>query len=92
MRSSVPLCLQTVQDAQSLLAETPEADGAAPSDEASASAEALRGGFHDAMSDDLNTPKAVAALSEPLKLMNDLMHTKKVKLVAGGFCSEPCLV
>ena len=31
-----------------------------------------------ALSDDLNTPLAVAALSAPLKLMNDLLHTKKV--------------
>jgi hypothetical protein len=35
-----------------------------------------------ALSDDLNTPLAVAALSGPLKLMNDLLHTKKVCLGA----------
>lgn len=36
-----------------------------------------------ALSDDLNTPVAVAALSAPLKLMNDLLHTKKVGHRAG---------
>lgn len=36
-----------------------------------------------ALSDDLNTPVAVAALSAPLKLMNDLLHTKKGKKQAG---------
>ncbi|GAQ86158.1 cysteinyl-tRNA synthetase [Klebsormidium nitens] len=70
------LC-QTVQDAHDLLTDSADTDGGAASAEASTSAAALRGGFEDSMSDDLNTPKAVAALSEPLKLMNDLMHTKK---------------
>ena len=32
-----------------------------------------------ALSDDLNTPLAVAAFSAPLKAMNDLLHTKKVR-------------
>jgi cysteinyl-tRNA synthetase len=31
-----------------------------------------------ALNDDLNTPKAIALLSEPLKELNDLLHTKKV--------------
>lgn len=30
--------------------------------------------------DDLNTPQALAHLSEPLKALNDLIHTKKVRL------------
>ena len=31
----------------------------------------------EALTDDLNTPLAVAAMSAPLKAMNDLLHTKK---------------
>lgn len=31
-----------------------------------------------AMSDDLHTPDVLAALSDPLKTANDLLHTKKV--------------
>lgn len=31
-----------------------------------------------ALCDDLNTPVAIAALSEPIKVMNDLLYTKKV--------------
>lgn len=34
------------------------------------------------MSDDLHTPVALAAMSEPLKTINDLSHTRKVLLVA----------
>lgn len=34
--------------------------------------------FHAVMKDDLHTAMAVAGLSEPLKAMNDLLHTKKV--------------
>jgi len=35
--------------------------------------------FINSMSDDLNTPVGVAALSEPLKTINDLLHTRKGK-------------
>ena len=34
--------------------------------------------MHEGMCDDLNTPQALAALSAPLKAMNDLLTTKKV--------------
>lgn len=38
--------------------------------------------FHDvfvaSMSDDLHTPVVLAAMSNPLKIMNDLLHTRKV--------------
>ena len=34
-----------------------------------------------ALCDDLNTPQAVALLSEPLKKLNDLLHTKKVRAI-----------
>eukprot|EP00850_Spirogloea_muscicola_P001990 SM000007S20950 [mRNA] locus=s7:1099530:1110613:+ [translate_table: standard] len=41
--------------------------------------EALRltDSFSAAMTDDLHTPLAIATIVEPLKLMNDLMHTKQ---------------
>ncbi|KAL7150924.1 hypothetical protein ABFS83_05G146200 [Erythranthe nasuta] len=39
--------------------------------------------FHEecstSMSDDLHTPVALAAMSEPLKIINDLLHTRKGK-------------
>ncbi|XP_065849426.1 cysteine--tRNA ligase, chloroplastic/mitochondrial isoform X1 [Euphorbia lathyris] len=39
--------------------------------------------FHDvfvtSMSDDLHTPVLLAALSDPLKIMNDMLHTRKGK-------------
>lgn len=34
--------------------------------------------FETSMSDDLHTSVALAAISEPLKVMNDLLHTRKV--------------
>ncbi|WVZ65835.1 hypothetical protein U9M48_015135, partial [Paspalum notatum var. saurae] len=35
--------------------------------------------FETSMSDDLHTSVALAAISEPLKIMNDLLHTRKGK-------------
>lgn len=35
--------------------------------------------FENSISDDLHTPVALAGLSEPLKTINDLLHTRKVK-------------
>lgn len=37
------------------------------------------------MSDDLHTPVVLAALSDPLKTANDLLHTRKVCWVADNF-------
>ena len=34
--------------------------------------------FLTSMSDDLHTPVVLAALSDPLKTINDLLHTRKV--------------
>lgn len=34
--------------------------------------------FVDSMSDDLHTPVVLAAISDPLKTINDLLHTRKV--------------
>lgn len=39
--------------------------------------ESLRCSFACSMADDLSTPAAIASLSEPLKIMNDLLHTRK---------------
>lgn len=36
------------------------------------------------MSDDLHTTVALAAISEPLKTMNDLLHTRKVLLLSSS--------
>ena len=38
---------------------------------------------HQGMSDDLNTPQAISALSAPLKTMNDLLSTKKGRKAKG---------
>ena len=38
---------------------------------------------HQGMSDDLNTPQAISALSAPLKIMNDLLSTKKGRKAKG---------
>lgn len=35
--------------------------------------------FENSISDDLHTPVVLAGLSEPLKTINDLLHTRKVK-------------
>jgi cysteinyl-tRNA synthetase len=40
--------------------------------------EKLHNEFETSMSDDLHTTVAIAAVSEPLKVMNDLLHTRKV--------------
>lgn len=37
--------------------------------------------FVASMSDDLHTPVVLAALSDPLKTINDLLHTRKVLAV-----------
>ncbi len=65
---------QTLQDAKDALAgdEVPLA-----SEEHIASS-ALLATVEASLCDDLNTPQAIAALSEPLKTLNDLLHTKKV--------------
>lgn len=34
--------------------------------------------FQTSMSDDIHTPVVLAALSDPLKIINDLLHTRKV--------------
>lgn len=36
--------------------------------------------FESSMSDDLHTPVALASISEPLTIINELLHTKKVQV------------
>jgi cysteinyl-tRNA synthetase len=43
--------------------------------------EKLNKELNNCMSDDLHTAIVLAALSDPLKLMNDLLHTWKVLLL-----------
>ena len=43
-----------------------------------------------ALADDFNTPLAIAAFSAPLKVANDLLHTKKVRRIpAGAAAAQP---
>ena len=42
------------------------------------------------LQDDLNTPQALAHLSEPLKRLNDLLHTRKVRADAWGGLLDVC--
>ncbi|KAK8938978.1 hypothetical protein KSP39_PZI011234 [Platanthera zijinensis] len=39
----------------------------------------FREDFENSLADDLNTPIALASFSEPLKIINDLLHTRKGK-------------
>lgn len=65
---------QTLQDAMDALARN-EVPGASQKQRESS---ALLATVEASLCDDLNTPQAIAALSEPLKTLNDLLHTKKV--------------
>jgi len=75
---------QALEDARAVLAAEGEAgaevlrQAEANSTSASASADVLSA-VESALCDDLNTPQAIALLSEPLKTLNDLMHTRKVR-------------
>lgn len=70
---------QTLHDAETALATPVEAGKGAPlPPEEFYGASELLIAVEASLSDDLNTPQAVAALSEPLKTLNDLLHTKKV--------------
>ena len=73
---------QTLQDAEAALAAAAEAG-----EEVSVVQEEHNEGIklldsvEASLCDDLNTPQAIAALSEPLKVLNDLIHTKKVRVM-----------
>ena len=45
----------------------------------------LHNEFETSMSDDLHTSVALAAISETLKVMNDLLHTRKVNLIMNSW-------
>jgi hypothetical protein len=75
---------QALADCNQILNEQGKGNEAV-SKEASEYAKSMKAALTSSMADDLCTPVAIAALSEPLKLMNDLMHTKKV-----CFCHSIC--
>ena len=75
---------QTLADAADALSAAGDAGNAAAAAARQAFAETsgrsceLFAAAEASLLDDLNTPQALAHLSEPLKTLNDLMHTKKV--------------
>ncbi|CAF2096419.1 cysteine--tRNA ligase, chloroplastic/mitochondrial isoform X1 [Brassica rapa] len=71
---------QTLHDCESVLGEKDSTfdDGSVPSDTLT-SINSFRSEFVASMSDDLLTPVTLAAMSEPLKTINDLIHTRKGK-------------
>lgn len=73
---------QALADCEQVLSEqdNKEASGN-PSKEASELAESFKATFKSSMADDLHTPVVVAAFSDPLKLMNNLLHTRKVQAI-----------
>lgn len=70
---------QTIADVQDQLAANVPAASAAPAGGKNTNdvGGALLEEALTALADDLNTPLAIAALSAPLKAINDLLHTKK---------------
>ncbi|CAN6826445.1 unnamed protein product [Brassica oleracea] len=71
---------QTLHDCESVLGEKDSTfdNGLVPSDTLT-SISTFRSEFIASMSDDLLTPVTLAAMSEPLKTINDLIHTRKGK-------------
>ena len=70
--------VQALADCEQILGEEENEHTGRASKEASEIGNSLKAAFKSSMADDLLTPVAVAALSGPLKYMNDLMHTRKV--------------
>lgn len=70
---------QALADCEQVLNEqdNKEASGN-PSKEATELAKSFKATFKSSMADDLHTPVVVAAFSDPLKFMNNLLHTRKV--------------
>ncbi|KAL1190666.1 Cysteine--tRNA ligase, chloroplastic/mitochondrial [Cardamine amara subsp. amara] len=75
---------QTLHDCESVLGEKDSTfdNGSVPLDTLT-SINTFRSEFIASMSDDLLTPVTLAAMSEPLKIINDLIHTRKGKKQAG---------
>lgn len=69
---------QTLHDCEDILRQNSEriVENSAPKDTLDCIAR-FRSEFNNSMLDDLHTPVALAALSEPLKIINDLLHTRK---------------
>jgi cysteinyl-tRNA synthetase len=53
--------------------------GANPSKEATELVTSFKATFKSCMADDLHTPVVVSSFSDPLKFMNNLLHTRKVQ-------------
>lgn len=77
---------QTIADARKELSEVPDVNDSSTSNpriDGKAQKQALQEGesiseaVADALADDLNTPLAIGAISQPLKVLNDLLHTRK---------------
>ena len=67
---------QTLVDAEAALVPSGTSNGTPEED--SSESQGIVKSVQAALCDDLNTPQAIASLSEPLKTLNDLLHTKKV--------------
>ncbi|KAI3887800.1 hypothetical protein MKX03_018647 [Papaver bracteatum] len=71
---------QTLHDSEALMRQEPITSQTNPiPDDTASCIEKFRNDFKNSMSDDLHTPVALAALYDPLKCMNDLLHTRKGK-------------
>lgn len=76
--------MQTLHDSQVILSEceTATLKDSIPQDIASC-IDDFQNGFLVSMLDDLHTPVVLSSLADPLKTMNDILHTRKVdKFVA----------
>ncbi|KAI3929020.1 hypothetical protein MKX01_029549 [Papaver californicum] len=71
---------ETLHDSEELMRQQHIASQTNPIPEDTASCvDKFRNDFKHSMSDDLHTPVVLAALYDPLKYMNDLLHTRKGK-------------
>lgn len=71
-------CLQTLRDCEESCLQHQSNSGDSLPASTTNCIEKLQDEYETSMSDDLHTSVALAAISEPLKVMNDLMHTRKV--------------
>ena len=70
---------QTLADAEAVMRDSPASALDSELGSLSQGSNSIVAAVEAALCDDLNTPQAVALLSEPLKTLNDLLHTKKVR-------------
>ncbi len=70
---------QTLADAEAIMRGAPAAASDSELGSLGQGSDSIVAAVEAALCDDLNTPQAVALLSEPLKTLNDLLHTKKVR-------------